>query len=71
MYVGMYNIIMDAHVRSFPTSPWHTFRDEIAYHGIEGIYNKFMESEWKEFEKNENIVCSEEPVSSDSDSESG
>ena len=70
VYVGKYNIIMHAHVRSSPTSSWHTFREEISYHGTEGTYNKFLEMEWKEFVKKENIVCSEEPVSSDSDSDS-
>jgi hypothetical protein len=55
-------------VRSSPTSSWYTFRDEISYHGTEGTYNKLMELEWKEFVEKENIVCSEDPVFSDSDS---
>jgi hypothetical protein len=51
-----------------PTSPWSIFGDELSYHGY-GKYNKFLESEWKVFVELNSIACSDDPVSSDSESD--
>jgi hypothetical protein len=70
VFLDQFNIVRSAPVFSSPTSSWYTFADGLSFHGNEGTYNKFLESEWQVFVEANNIVCSEEIVISDSDSES-
>jgi len=69
IFLDEFNIILFSPVYSSPSSPWHTFRDELSFHGNDGTYNKFLEAEWQVFVQENNVVCSEEIIISDSDSD--
>ena len=70
VFLDKFNIVINARVFSSPTSSWYNFGDGLSFHGNEGTYNKFLESEWQVFVEGNNIICSEEIVVSNSDSES-
>jgi hypothetical protein len=70
VFLDKFNIVLSSPVYSSPTSPWHTFSDDLSFHGNEGSYNKFLEAEWKVYVRENRVACSEEIVVSDSDSDS-
>ena len=70
VFLEEFNIVMNAPVFSSPATPWYTFGDGMSFHGNEGTYNKLLEAEWRIFVEANNIVCSDEIVISDSESES-
>ena len=57
IFLDKFNIVLNAPVVSSPSSQWHTFADELSFHGNEGTYNKFLESEWQVFVKENDVVC--------------
>jgi hypothetical protein len=70
IFLEKFNAVTNAHVFSSPASPWYTFGDGLSFHGNVGTYNKLLEAEWQVYVEANNIICSEEIVISDSDSES-
>jgi hypothetical protein len=70
VYLDKFNIVLSSPVYSSPSSPWHTFVDDLSFHGDEGSYNRFLEAEWKVYVRENRVACSEEIVVSDSDSDS-
>ena len=57
IFLDQFNVVLHAPVVSSPPSQWHTFADELSFHGNEGTYNKFLESEWQVFVKENDVDC--------------
>ncbi len=70
VFLDKFNIVLSSPVYSSPSSPWHTFVDGLSFHGDDGTYHKFLGAVWKAFVQDNKIVCSDEIVVSDSESDS-
>jgi hypothetical protein len=44
IFLEQFNIVLYSDVYSSHSSPWHTFRDQLSFHGNVGTYNKFLDA---------------------------